>query len=225
MDYAAALKALKALDVENAAELASAIEGKVSDLESKNFTVIGEKRSATQKSQAMQTALEAIASSLGVEGDIDAILETTQSKVTGLASEAAQLRTDKATLQGQVSEAQGKVTAFERKGKINDFATVSGANAAVFEKLFGDRVDDLKIDGEGDGRTVKLGDKSLREHVEGDDALKAFVPALFPNQKSDEKPQPKLPSGGPKGENAKNPVDAYMQRQYGGINKFVKPSN
>lgn len=226
MDYAAALKAIKALDADNAEELVSAIEGKVGSLESKNFEIIGEKRNATTKAQSMQSALEAIASSLGIQGDLDAILETAQSKVTGLASEAAQLREAKTALEAAKAEAEGKVTAFERKGKLSQIATAAGANAAVLEKLFSDRLDELKVEGEGESRVVKLGDRALKEYVEADEGLKAFAPALFPSTEAPaQKPQPKLPSGGPKGTNEANPVDSYMSKTYKGINKFVKPSN
>lgn len=217
MNYEAALQALKALDVENAAELASAIEGKVSDLEAKNYSVIGEKRTVTTKNQAMQTALEAIAKSLGIEGDIDTVLEQTQSKVTGLASENAQLKTDKTALETRATDAESKVTTFERKDKIADIANAAGASPAVLAKLFGDRLDDLKIEGEGDDRTVKLGDKSLREHVDGDDSLKAFAPALFPGEKTGEKTQPKLPSGGPQGESkADDVLGDYLKKHRSG---------
>lgn len=226
MDYAAALSKLKGLDLEGKDELISAIEGKVGSLESKNFEVIGEKRTATTKAQTMQSALEAIASSLGIQGDLDAILETAQSKVTGLAAEAAQLREAKIALEAAKAEAEGKVQTFERKGKLSQIATAAGANAAVLEKLFSDRLDELKVEGEGESRVVKLGDQALREFVEGDEALKAFAPALFPSTEAPaQKPQPKLPSGGPKGTNETNPVDSYMSKTYKGINKFVKPSN
>lgn len=223
MDYAAALSKLKGLDLEGKDELISAIEGKVGSLESKNFEIIGEKRNATTKAQSMQTALEAIAKAVGVDGDIDAILESAQGKVAGLTSELSQLRTDKTALETRATAAESKIQGFERKGKISDLATKAGASAAVFERLFGDKVDEFAIADDG---TVKLGDKALKEYVEGDEGLKAFAPALFPSADGPApKPQPKLPSGGPKGTNETNPVDSYMSRTYKGINKFVKPSN
>ncbi|MEM6432249.1 MAG: hypothetical protein AAF773_00100 [Cyanobacteria bacterium P01_D01_bin.115] len=222
MDYAAALKALKALDVENAADLVSAIEGKVTALETKNFEIIGEKRTATQKTQAMQTALEAIAKAVGVEGEIDAVLETTQSKVSGLASENAQLKTASVALETRATEAEGKVQGFERKDKVSDLASAAGANAAVLEKLLGDRLDDLKVEGEGDSRTVKLGDKSLKEYVESDDGLKAFAPALFPGEKTGEKTQPKLPSGGPSGgDQSPDVLQNYLSRRRTGAKQLT----
>ncbi|MGD1941850.1 MAG: hypothetical protein ACFB0G_11110 [Leptolyngbyaceae cyanobacterium] len=218
MDYSQALSKLKGLDLEGKDELVSAIEGKVSALETKNFEVIGEKRTATQKSQAMQTALEAISKAVGVEGDIDTILEATQSKVTGLASENAQLKTDKTALETRATEAEGKVTTFERKDKIGDLAAVAGANAAVLSTLFGDRLDDLKVEGEGDARTVKLGDKPLKEYVEGNDSLKAFAPALIPRSlpHKEGETKNKLPPGGPKSDDSKatDPVGSYLSKTY-----------
>ncbi|MEO0988156.1 MAG: hypothetical protein AAFY20_21850 [Cyanobacteria bacterium J06639_14] len=210
MDFKEALKRIKALEVDDAAELASAIEGKVSDLESKNFTVIGEKRNATQKAQSMQDALEAIAKAVGIEGDLDAILETAQSKVSGLVSEAAQLRTDKTALETRATEAEGKVKTSERRVKLGEVASKIGANAAVLEKLLGDKIDELAIADDG----VKLGDKPLREYVEADDSLKAFVPALFPSQQPEPAPKPttKLPSGGPSSEGKPNTLQAYLKR-------------
>ena len=221
MDYAAALKALKALDVENAAELASAIEGKVTALESKSYDLIGEKRTATQKTQAMQTALEAIAKAVGVEGDIDAILENAESKVSGLASENAQLKTASVALETRATEAEGKVTGFERKDKIADIAKAAGASSAVLAKLFGDRLDDLKVEGEGDARTVKLGDKPLKEYVESDDSLKAFAPALFPSSEPT-KSAPKLPSGGPSGgDQSPDVLQNYLSRRRTGVKQLT----
>ena len=222
MDYAAALAAIKALDVENAADLASAIEGKVTALESKSYDLIGEKRTATQKSQAMQVALEAIAKAVGVEGDTDTILEATQSKVSGLASENAQLKTDKTALETRATEAEGKVTGFERKDKIADIAKAAGASSAVLATLFGDRLDDLKVEGEGDARTVKLGDKPLKEYVESDDNLKAFAPALFPNSEPT-KPAPKLPSGGPNGgDQSPDVLQNYLSRRRTGAKQLTE---
>ena len=224
MNFKEALKRIKALEVDDAADLASAVEGEVERLNNRNFEVIGEKRNATTKAQSMQTALEAIGKALGIDGDVDVILEGAQAKVTGLVSEAEQLRTDKTALETRATEAEGKVKAAERRSKLAEVATKAGANVAVLEKLLGDKVDDLVID---DG--VKLGDKPLREYVEADDSLKAFVPALFPSAEipkggSDAKPkQTQLPSGSPKGENDQTDlVGSYFSKAYTGINRFTK---
>lgn len=223
MDYKEALKRIKALEVDDAAELGSAIESEHEKLSSRAYDLIGEKRTVTQKSQAMQVALEAIAKAVGVEGDTDTILEATQSKVSGLASENAQLKTEKTALETRATEAEGKVQGFERKDKLGDIAKVAGANSAVLEKLFSDRLDDLKVEGEGDSRTVKLGDKSLKEHVEGDDSLKAFAPALFPGEKTGEKTQPKLPSGGPSGgDQSPDVLQNYLSRRRTGAKQLTE---
>ncbi|NER83920.1 MAG: hypothetical protein F6K42_31135 [Leptolyngbya sp. SIO1D8] len=226
MDFKAALKRIKALEVDDAAELASAIEGEVDRLNSKNYTIIGEKRDATTKAQSMQSALEAIAKALGIEGDIDAILEGTQGKVTELVSEAKTLRETKTTLETRATEAEGKVAAAERKSKLSEIATKAGANAAVLEKLLADKVDEIAIADDG---TVKLGDKPLKEYVEGDDTLKAFAPALFPSQSTTEKPkdkqQPNLPSGSPGGgKDQPDLVSSYFTKAYTGIKQFGSKS-
>jgi hypothetical protein len=216
MDYTAALAKLKGLELEGKDELISAIEGKISTLETKNYEVIGEKRNASTKAQSMQTALEAIAKALGVDGDIDAILETAQGKVTGLASKVAELETTKATLETSLTEATTKVQTFERKGKLTEIAAAAGANAAVLERLFGDQIDTLAV---VDG-VVKLGDKPLREAVEADDALKAFAPALFVAAAPEPAPAPRpprqLPGGSPAPEKPTDPVAAYVGKAYGG---------
>ncbi|MEO1399687.1 MAG: hypothetical protein AAFV72_00345 [Cyanobacteria bacterium J06635_1] len=203
MDYKAALAAVKGL--ENGAELASAIEGKVSDLESKNFTVIGEKRAETQKRQAMQTALEGIGKSLGIEGDVEAILGSAQGKVQTLTSERDAAVNEKTALETRATEAEGKITGFERKQKFTDAAAKAKANAAVLERLLGDKADELKVDGD----KVLVGDKPLREYVEGDEALKPFLPALFAEQTV---PDPKgkkteLPGGNPNANNGNDQAD------------------
>ncbi|MEO0533253.1 MAG: hypothetical protein AAF215_05235 [Cyanobacteria bacterium P01_A01_bin.123] len=223
MDYKEALKRIKALEVDDAADLVSAVEGEVERLNSKNFEIIGEKRNATTKAQSMQTALEAIGKALGIEGDVDAILENAQTKVTGLVSEAEKLRTDKTALETRATEAEGKVKTAERRTKLSEVATKAGASVEVLEKLLGDKVDELAIADDG----VKLGDKPLREYVEGDDALKAFIPALFPtteppkggNDTKGKKTQ--LPSGSPKGGSDLNPLTSYLSKHRSGAKSLA----
>jgi hypothetical protein len=91
----------------------------------------------------------------------------------------------------------------------------------VLETLFGDKLDQLAIDGE----TVKFGDKLLREHVEADATLKDFLPSLFPStEQPQSKPAPKLPSSPPSsGNTSKDPVGAYLKRTYTGRKAFEKP--
>jgi hypothetical protein len=218
MDYTAALAKLKSLELEGKDELISAIEGKVSTLETKNYEVIGEKRNASTKAQSMQSALEAIAKAVGVEGDIDTILESAQGKVTGIAAKVSELEAAKTTLETTLAETTSKVQTFERKGKLQELATRSGANAAVLERLFPD-LDTLVV---GDDGTVMLGDKPLAEAVEADPTLKAFAPALFvgtapaPGPAPAPKGTPKLPGGSPTPAPAADPVAAYVGKAYGG---------
>ena len=227
MDYKQALTKLKTLEVEgvDVAELVSVVEGKIGSLESDKYLIIGEKRNATTKAGAMQTALEAIGKALGIEGDVDAILEGAQAKVTGLVSEATQLRTDKTALEARATEAEGKVASFERKGKIITIAEKAGASAAVLEKLFGDQLDKIAIADDG---TVKFGEQALREHVEASDELKLFIPALFPSAEEPKggndtkaKQPAKLPSGSPKGGSDLNPLTSYLNKHRSGAKSLA----
>ncbi|MEM1240843.1 MAG: hypothetical protein AAGI45_13465 [Cyanobacteria bacterium P01_H01_bin.26] len=211
MDYKAALAAVRGTD--NGAELASAIESHVSGLEEKNFAVIGEKRTETQKRQAMQSALEGIGKSLGIEGGVDEVLANAQGKIQTVVGERDAATTKTADLEKRAAEAETKITGFERKQKFAEVATKSGANAAVLEKLFAEKPDDLVIADDG---TVKVGDKTLKEHVEGDESLKLFASSLFPDGETlPPKKKPKLPGGPPSdgaGDKGTNPLDNYLAR-------------
>lgn len=226
MDFKAAIAKLKTLEVDGVADLVSAIEAEVSRLETKNFDVIGEKRNASQKAQAMEQALKAIAKTVGVEGDTEAILSGTEAKVQELATKAKTLETEKTALETRATTAEGKVKDFERDTKFTEFATVAGANSAVLKRLLSSRFDELKIEGEGDQRIVKLGDKTLKEAIAADEGLKPFESALFPSTTTDstKKTEKKLPSGSPNGkqEESPDPVKGYTSRAYGGIKAFAK---
>lgn len=220
MKFSEALAAIKAL--ENGADLASAIEGEVEGLKGKNFEIIGEKRNATTKATAYETALTAIASALGIEGDLDAVLTSAEGKVRELVSASTTAQTKLTDLETRATTAEGKVKQAERLTKITQAATKAGANAAVLERLLGDKVDELAIADDG----VKIGDKALKEYVEADDALKAFLPALFPSteqgQKADSKQQ-RLPGGTPKGTDSKKDLlGSYTERNFSGAKALVK---
>lgn len=225
MDLKEALAAIKKLD--NGADLVSAIESEIDRLNSKSYEVIGEKRTETSKRQSLETALTAIAKAVGLEGDVETILKDAESKVASIVTEANQLRTDKTALETRATEAESKVKAAERLGKVAEIATKAGADAKVLERLLGEKLEEIAIADDG----VKVGDKSLRDYVEADEALKPFIPALFPTQqkqeqKSEQKPAPKLPSGAPSGnsENKQDPVGSYLKRTYTGAKAFAKKS-
>lgn len=218
MDLKEALAAIKKLD--NGADLVSAIESEIDRLNSKNYEVIGEKRTETSKRQSLETALVAIAKAVGLEGDVETILKDAESKVASIVIEANQLRTDKTALETRATEAEGKVKAAERLGKVAEIATKAGADAKVLERLLGDKLEEIEI----------ADHKSLREYVEADETLKPFIPALFPTQQKQEqkleKPAPKLPSGSPSGnsEDKNDPVGSYLKRTYTGAKAFAKKS-
>ena len=212
MDYKAALAAVRGL--ENGAELAQAITGHVSVLEEKNFTLSGEKRTETQKRQAMQSALEGVGKTLGIEGGVDEVLANAQGKIQTVVSERDAATTKTADLEKRATEAEAKITGFERKQKFVAVAEKAGANAAVLEKLFADKPDDLVISDDG---TVKVGDKPLKEYVEADDSLKLFAPSLFPGGESapprKKTDLPGTPPSDGSGDKGTNPLDNYLARQ------------
>lgn len=208
MDFKAALVALKQLD--NGAELASAFEAEVERLNGKNYELIGEKRSATSKATAMEAALTAISSALGLEGDLDAVITGAEPKLRSVLAEATQLKADKTALETRVTAAEGSVTKLERSTKLSQVAAKTGAAEAVLERLFGDKLNEFVIDAEA----VKVGDKALREYVEADETLKPFLPALFPQAQAQTTTAPKLPSGSPSGQ-VVNPYDKALERTIG----------
>jgi hypothetical protein len=226
MKFSEALAAIGKL--ENGSELVSAIEGELEGLKTKNFEVIGEKRNATTKAQTLETTVLAIAKTLGITGDLDTVLSSIESKAQSVASESTQLKADKTALETRATQAEGKLQGFERKSKLADIATAAGANAAVLERLLGDKLDELKIEGEGADRVVKLGDKALKEAIAADDVLKQFEAALFPAQSSnttakETKTPPKLPSGNPNGspKDGERASRSYLNSTYGKTADFL----
>ena len=137
MDYKAALAAVKALD--GGAELASVIESHVTGLDQKNYTLIGEKRTETTKRQTMQSALEGIGKALGIEGDVEAVISSAQGKVQTIVSERDAATTKTTDLEKRATDAEAKISGFERKQKFTEAAAKSGANATVLENLFKDK--------------------------------------------------------------------------------------
>ncbi|WP_088893194.1 hypothetical protein [Leptolyngbya ohadii] len=222
MKFSEALAAIKALD--NGSELASAIEGEVEGLKSKNYEIIGEKRNVTTKAQTLETTVMAIAKVAGIEGDLESVLAALEPKVRESLQKLTTAETKLTEAETRATEAQGKLNSFERKAKLSEIATAAGANPAVLEKLLGDKFDQLKVEGEGDARVVKLGDKPLKEAVAADESLKLFEAALFPAASASPSPAPspapaaKLPGGSPHGktDNKKDLLSTYSEKNYGG---------
>jgi hypothetical protein len=216
MDAKQALSKLRSLEAEDAAELASVLENALEAAEQKAFTTIGEKRTATQKNQALAETLEAIARGLDISGSVDELLDKLPGAVQDVRRSRDELTTKAETLETTLTEATTKVQTFERRGKLTEIAAAAGANAAVLERLFGDQIDTLAV---VDG-VAKLGDKPLREAVEADEALKAFAPALFVAAATQPTPAAKapgkLPGGSPAAAKPTDPVAAYVGKAYGG---------
>lgn len=223
MDYQAALSKLKTLEVEGAADLVSAIEGKISSLESKNFEVIGEKRNSTQRQAALTEALEAIGRGLNLTGGVDELLEKLPNAVQDLRRDKDSLQQKFDETAGKLSQVEGEAQSLKRKTKLQEISAASGAVATVLEDLLGDRIAEVAIT---DGAAM-LGDKPLREALEADERAKLYLPALFPSTPvpEPEKPKPRLPGGNPGGEGDKSdPVSSYMGSTYGGIQALTKAS-
>ncbi|MEM9267258.1 MAG: hypothetical protein AAGA46_17210, partial [Cyanobacteria bacterium P01_F01_bin.13] len=129
-------------------------------------------------------------------------------------------------LETRATTAEGKVKGFEKTAKFTKAADKSGANAAVLERLLGDKADDIEISDDG---TVKVGDKPLKEYVEADDNLKPFMASLFPaggdNKGAPPKKKTDLPGGPPSngnGDKGTNPLAQHLARHRGGAKDLVK---
>lgn len=222
MDYKAAINALKKIDASNVDELVSSIEGHVAKLEEKSYETIGDLRKNSIRVRVLQETVNSIASLVGVEGeDLESSLEA---KIKELADNHKAASTKVSELETRATEAERKVQTFERQTKISEIAAAAGANAAVLERLLGDKLDQLKVEGEGDQRVVKLGDVALKDAIGSDEGLKPFEAALFPTQqKQEQKATPKLPGGSPVGKTEKSDVlSKYAERSYGGIKVLAK---
>ena len=209
MDYKAALDALKKLD--GGTELASTVETELERLTSKNYELIGENRKATSKATNLQQSIEAIAETLGTEGDdLESKLKGAAERVKTLSSQLSEANTNLAATETRAGEAETKLTGLERKATVAQAAAKAGVVAEVLERLLGDRVSDLKIEGDD----VKLDDKLLRDFVEADESLRAFIPALFP-QTQEQTTQSRLPGGTPNGQTTPNAADQAYERATG----------
>lgn len=224
MKFSEALAAIKAL--ENGSELASAIEGELEGLKTKNYEVIGEKRNATTKAQTLETTVTAIAKAAGIEGDLESILTTLEPKVRESLQKLTTVETKLTEAETRATSAESKIKTFERKDKLSEIAVAAGASAAVLEQLLGDRFEELKLEGEGDQQVVKFGDKLLKDAIAADPKLKLFEASLFPAAQAETKtpatpptkPAAKLPGGTPASGDGKtansDPVSDYMKRTY-----------
>lgn len=212
MDYKAAIAALKKLDADDIEDLVFAIEGHVTKLEEKSYDTIGESRKNASKARALTETVQAIAKLLGVTGDD--LESTLEPKVKELFDNHKAAQTKVSELETRANTAEGKVKTLETDTKLSEVAAKIGADVKVLKRLLGDKLEEIKIEGDA----VKLGDKSVKEYVEADDELKAFAPALFPTQqKQEQKPTPKLPSGSPSGGNdrSERASRSYLDSVYG----------
>jgi hypothetical protein len=234
MNWQQAIAALKKLTVEgtDVAALVAAIESRITELDEKVYTTIGESRTKGTKAATLEAAVMAIAKLVGItETELDSVVSQLDAKVKAAVDGKATAETKVTALETELTTAKTKVTEFESDGKWNAIATKTGADAKVLKRLLGDKLGEMAIAEDG----VKLGDKSLREFVEADEELRSFVPALFPadsktDSKTDNKsPESKrvLPGGSPKGDDKSgktDPVAAYVSKAYKGA-KSLQPKS
>jgi len=191
MDAKQAIAKLKKLDAEEAADLASVLEKRLGELEADKFAEINKAQTAMSKLASLEAALVGAGKAIGLDGDAEALLPAIEPKVREL---TASLSTTQAKLteeQSARTNAETRVAAFERQVKLSELANKSGAQVAVLERLFGNELDKFAIDGDA----VKFNGQPLRDVVESDQTLKAFLPALFPVTEIpvDAAPEPTLP--------------------------------
>lgn len=215
MDFKEALAAIKKID--GTTDLASVVEAELERLTNKNYELIGEVRTATQKAKTFESAFNAIAETVGLGSeDLESKLAKAPETVKSLQSQLTESSQKLTAAEERATTAETTLSGLERKATVTQAAAKVGAAAAVLERLLGDRVSDLKIEGD----EVKMGDTLLKEFLEADEGLKPFLPALFPtttpDSKTPEKPEtPKLPSGTPDSKTAPtDPVNSYLGKTY-----------
>lgn len=224
MSLAAVLTKLRAL--EGGADLATSIQG-VFD------TQANELAQFRTKATTAEASLARIATAIGAkEGDdVETLVRNSSAKVTQLTQQVSTLEGEKTTLATGKTEAEGKLTALERKILLQDAATKAGADPTVFTRLAGDLP--VKIDGDKvlvgkDGEA-----KPLKEFAEGTPDWKPFLPSLFPagtggggGGGSNNPPGNRLPSNPPGGDGTNKTADplATVNARYS-IPKHLQPSN
>ena len=170
MKYSDALKAIAESGLENAQEIADAI----------NSRVTGATQAETQLKQS-QALLDSLFGTLAVEGEsLASKLDNAQSTIKGL-------KDQKAEFENKYSESLAELESMKRQGAIDSAAQALGANPSVLRLLLQQTTDSLEVK---DGKPM-LGGRDLKEWVEKEH--QPFLPSLFPTGTTPSVPT--LPSG------------------------------
>jgi hypothetical protein len=217
MDFEAAIAKVSAL--EGGEELASAIKShvtgintKLSDVETKVHTVIGEKRTATQQNASLKEAIKSMASAVGIDGEVADVLEKLPETVTTLSSTA------KASAKA-AAEWESKAKDFENKySEATNAATFAkasahGVNPDALKTALGDLpLDRLKFGDDGIAIKGEDGnDTPLRDFVEQSDRA-WLAPALFGSTEKKSSGKTAPTGGGGGGESPANPLEQFKAK-------------
>ena len=169
MKYSDALKAIAESGLEDAQEIADAI----------NSRVTGATQAEAQLKQS-QALLDSLFGTLAVDGEsLASKLDNAQSTIKGLKDQKAEFET-------KYSESLAQLESMKRQGAIDSAAQAIGANPSVLRLLL-QQTTDLEVK---DGKPM-LGGQDLREWLEKEH--QPFLPSLFPA--STPPSVPTLPSG------------------------------
>lgn len=170
MKYSDALKAIAESGLENAQEIADAI----------NSRVTGATQAEAQLKQS-QALLDSLFGTLAVDGEsLASKLDNAQSTIKGL-------KDQKAEFESKYSQSLTELESLKRQGAIDSAAQALGANPSVLRVLLQQTTDSLEVK---DGKPM-LGGQDLREWVEKEH--QPFLPSLFPASTTPSVPT--LPSG------------------------------
>lgn len=170
MKYSEALKAIADSGLENAQDIADAINSRV--------TGLTQAEAQLKQSQAL---LDSLFETLAVDGEsLASKLDNAQSTIKGL-------KDQKAELESKYSESFAELEFMKRQGAIDSAAQAIGANPSVLRVLLQQSKDSLEVK---DGKPM-LGGRDLKEWVEKEH--QPFLPSLFPASTTPSVPT--LPSG------------------------------
>ena len=170
MKYSEALKAIAESGLENAQDIADAI----------NSRVTGATQAEAQLKQS-QALLDSLFETLAVEGEsLAAKLDNAQSTIKGL-------KDQKAEFESKYSNSFAELESMKRQGAIDSAAQAIGANPSVLRLLLQQSKESLEVK---DGKPM-LGGRDLKEWVEKEH--QPFLPSLFPAGTAPSVPT--LPSG------------------------------
>ena len=170
MKYSEALKLLADSGLENAQEIADAINSRV--------TAATQAETQLKQSQAL---LDSLFGTLAVEGEsLASKLDNAQSTIKGLKDQKAEFET-------KYSQSLTELESMKRQGAIDSAAQAIGANPSVLRLLLQQTPDSLEVK---DGKPM-LGGRDLKEWVEKEH--QPFLASLFPA--STIPSVPTLPSG------------------------------